>query len=151
MKKLISLLLTFVIITVAYIPFATGYFIAQDSNVLEEKNEVSSNMCCEWWEQKLEQKEVSICNDWWICSDGNICECCIAPFPHNQYSLRSDNVNIKQKIKKIKILDFTFIDLFKDTLSINLVSRLNSPPKKINSLIPKKSYITLTGSIKSNC
>lgn len=152
MKKFVSLLVIFAVITITYMPFVSAYFVEYDSNIWEEKSVISLNTCCEWWKQEITNtKKVILCNDWWICPDGSICECCLSPLSNYQYLSRSDISSNKQKIKKSKILDFTFIDLFEDSISVNLVSKFNTSPSEFRYFTPSNSYILLTGSVKSNC
>lgn len=150
-KKLISLLIILATITIAGMTSVMASFAVQNVELAQEKEIVVQNMCCEEWVEKSDQKLDILCNDWGVCSDGSICECCIELPKNYPYFSRSDNTNIKKKLKNLKIIDYAFIDLLQEDLNINLVARLNSPPKLPEPFILNNLYIALTGSIKSNC
>ena len=152
MKKLLSLLIICAVSVMSYMPFVSAYFDTHDVSVWEEKSTVSYSECCEWWQQELEYtSKFILCNDGWICPDGSICECCMSPFSDYQYSVRWDNSFSKQKIKKSLLIDFTFIDLFESNLYIKHISHSSFPQANHILSIENDSYISLTGSVKSNC
>jgi len=151
MKKLISLLIIFATITIACMTSVMASFAVKYTEIAKEKEIVVSNICCEGWSQGIDQKSYVLCYDLGICSDGSICECCIIHSQNYSYLTRVDNTSIKKKLKKIKILDFTFIDLLQDTLNVNFVTKLNSPPNISEPFILSNLYIALIGNVKNNC
>lgn len=151
MKKFIYLLIIFGTITITWLTSVMASFTVQSIEIVQKNEVVSFNQCCEESNEKEVKKMNILCNDWWICSDGSICECCISP--SNNYPLfsRTNNVNLIKNYKKNKILDYTFIDLLQEALDTNLVTQLNSHPEISEQFIPDTLYLSLIGSIKSNC
>lgn len=141
MKRLISLFIIFVTTTIACMTTAMASFVVDNTeinhnNMMQEKIIMSLNDCYEIMQ--------------WDCTE-TVHECCISPFSDGAISSNIHNTNSKKETIKWKILDFSFLTLSQENLEENYIDRLNSPPKLVEVSELDNFYITLTGSIKSNC
>jgi len=140
MKKLVSLLIIFATTTIACMTTAMASFDVvnkgMDHNMMEEKMTMLSDDCCETMQ--------------WDCED-TAHECCISPFSDSGTSSNINNSKTKKELIKWKILDFSFLAILQEDLEDNYIERLNSPPVREDVSWLANFYITLTGSIKSNC
>ena len=133
MKKLVSLLIIFATTTIACMTTAMASFDVDikemDHSMMQEKMTMSSNDYCEDTSH----------------------ECCISPFSDSGISSNINNSKTKKELIKWKILDFSFLAILQEDLEDNYIERLNSPPVREEVSWLANFYITLTGSIKSNC
>lgn len=140
MKKLISILIIFATTTIPCMTTAMTSFDENskemDHNMMQEKMTMSSDDCSEAIQ--------------WDCED-TAHECCISPFSDSGTSSNINNSKKKKELIKWKILDFSFLVILQEDLEYNYIEKLNSSPVREDVSWLANFYITLTGTIKSNC
>lgn len=130
MKKVISIIIWFIIFAIWCIPISMAKFYSDDMNSVTK-----TDVCCDAMS--------------WDCNEDKH-ECCISPFKDSTLNLSNISTS-EEKNNKWKILDFDFFALIQQSSESNYIDKLTSPPKSYNYENNSNWYIALTGIIKSNC
>lgn len=151
MKKLTSFFGIITVIIMIFMVSIIDSFAINEDQSLHKNETIVWTWCCDESKQTIGVNEFIICNDWGICPDGDICECCISPSQNSSHLIRAGSFNTKEKFKKVKVIDFAYLSIFRDALAFNLTLNSSSYSDESGSFIIQNSYITLVGSTKSNC
>lgn len=151
MKQFISFLVTIIVGSALFMTSVIDSFAVNEKQWMHENEIIVSSSCCDEWNKEVELSNFIICNDGGICPDGNICECCFSSSENSLHVIRGGSFNTKEKFKKIKVIDFAYLSILRDTLGWNFILNSSSYSERSEPFIIQNSYITLIGSTKSNC